>query len=119
MVPKTALFSILFRLTVSMRTASLFVPEPCPSPLRIEASFRLLKESSVGGIVESTRYAVGRIPGTYTDGGLFAAPERSGDIAVAEVSAKEASMPRRVFSLAFSSSLQPWLAFTDPVTARE
>mmetsp|Transcript_19943 Transcript_19943/g.43361 ORF Transcript_19943/g.43361 Transcript_19943/m.43361 type:complete len:237 (+) Transcript_19943:1626-2336(+) len=72
--PKTNLFIKLLRLRVSMFISSLFVPDPLPNELRIRFSFLALESgTSDGGIVESTRYAVGRIAGAKPFSSSFTA----------------------------------------------
>mmetsp|Transcript_22117 Transcript_22117/g.61523 ORF Transcript_22117/g.61523 Transcript_22117/m.61523 type:complete len:224 (+) Transcript_22117:878-1549(+) len=90
MDPNTNLFIKLLRLTVSILISCLSVPNPFPNSPRVLFSFLALESgSSVGGIVESTRYAVGRIAGakpfssSFTANAGFAPVTRPLDIVTA------------------------------------
>mmetsp|Transcript_46877 Transcript_46877/g.114336 ORF Transcript_46877/g.114336 Transcript_46877/m.114336 type:complete len:234 (-) Transcript_46877:552-1253(-) len=66
-VPNIALFNMLFKFKLSSTISSLSVPDPRPKSISTFFSFRAVSSGiSVGGCVESTRYAVGRVAGTNT-----------------------------------------------------
>lgn len=66
-VSNTALFMKLLRLIDSLISGDFGVPEPPPSCLSMAASREARYGTSVGGLVESTKYAVLRLACLYTD----------------------------------------------------